>query len=702
MNGIKKVFVCMSFVLLLGNDGWAAGVPAGASEALPEFYDLRLCVPTDRKSPMLPEKSRINPIRMQGYLGTCWAHAAVAAVESNMYLQLQKAGIPYNVNRNDVNLSEWYLAWVARCWPTEVEGDVIRHFYAPEDVSNFRKPLAEKVYTGGFAMANLEFMTANNASLAAEPAQADDENQILDRLVAPRQYAPQAVHLKQVYGNMEQEVLAQTDGVFIKQQLMRNGAGAIALNADQLGQEMEEKAFFVPKHKEADHEVNIIGWDDTYDFSTSDMTEKPKKKGAWIIRNSWGKNWADQGYAYLSYEDQTAVEYISFEADMDLGAFSHIDSHEDNGVGSLLYRTDSLPLAWFADGEHARDNSFLKRVGFYTYQEGVDYTIEIRTGADTPEKGRVVYTQQGRFGQDGSPAWSGYRTVDLHKYVFLTRGEHYTVVIRLSNPNGKVRLVMAPQEAAPPAPSVTSYLKVGDQGRWYRAFAKESPLPDKPLPNGMQFGSVIQREYLKRSDEAMGGDFRVGWLDDTQNPTPSDIYLGRAEELYRQDRLAPDRRTVSSMTADIAEDETYHGTIWGEGRVIKAGTGNLTLCGNQKYTGGTEVKEGNLYLATRDNGGAASVLGDVVVDAGAGFGGTGIVQGSVCGDGELILSAGDSLRVHGGIASQLKLRVQREEQLQTGQVLLTVQRGIPEELAGRTVGQHRLQLNQDHTQLVVE
>ena len=54
MNGIKKVFVCMSFVLLLGNDGWAAGVPAGASEALPEFYDLRLCVPTDRKSPMLP------------------------------------------------------------------------------------------------------------------------------------------------------------------------------------------------------------------------------------------------------------------------------------------------------------------------------------------------------------------------------------------------------------------------------------------------------------------------------------------------------------------------------------------------------------------------------------------------------------------------------------------------------------------------
>lgn len=37
-----------------------------------------------------------------------------------------------------------------------------------------------------------------------------------------------------------------------------------------------------------DHAVSIIGWDDNYDIHNFNKDHKPKNKGAWIIKNSWG------------------------------------------------------------------------------------------------------------------------------------------------------------------------------------------------------------------------------------------------------------------------------------------------------------------------------------------------------------------------------------------------------------------------------
>jgi C1A family cysteine protease len=53
----------------------------------------------------------------------------------------------------------------------------------------------------------------------------------------------------------------------------------------------------VYKHTTGDymggHAVSLIGFDDA--------------KRAWIIRNSWGPDWGDHGFAYVSYDDQSGV-----------------------------------------------------------------------------------------------------------------------------------------------------------------------------------------------------------------------------------------------------------------------------------------------------------------------------------------------------------------------------------------------------------
>ncbi len=48
------------------------------------------------------------------------------------------------------------------------------------------------------------------------------------------------------------------------------------------------------------HAVMVVGYDD--DLVIINPIDKKRRKGALIIRNSWGTNWGDDGYGYIPYE----------------------------------------------------------------------------------------------------------------------------------------------------------------------------------------------------------------------------------------------------------------------------------------------------------------------------------------------------------------------------------------------------------------
>lgn len=66
---------------------------------------------------------------------------------------------------------------------------------------------------------------------------------------------------------------------------------------------------FIMMAKEPDHDVAIVGWDDNY--SRDNFNKKPAGDGAWIIRNSWGADWGDGGYFYMSYYDSYAGSNVT-------------------------------------------------------------------------------------------------------------------------------------------------------------------------------------------------------------------------------------------------------------------------------------------------------------------------------------------------------------------------------------------------------
>ena len=72
------------------------------------------------------------------------------------------------------------------------------------------------------------------------------------------------------------------------------------------------------------HAVTIVGWDDNY--SKNNFKTKPSNDGAYIVLNSWGSSWGDEGYFSISYEDYFIESGLSgfIANEIELGTSKHI------------------------------------------------------------------------------------------------------------------------------------------------------------------------------------------------------------------------------------------------------------------------------------------------------------------------------------------------------------------------------------------
>lgn len=74
----------------------------------------------------------------------------------------------------------------------------------------------------------------------------------------------------------------------IKSVIMNYGAVGAGIAADDAFQSIQPGTVFKDTGStQIDHDIILIGWDDS--------------KSAWLLRNSWGTGWADQGYCWIAY-----------------------------------------------------------------------------------------------------------------------------------------------------------------------------------------------------------------------------------------------------------------------------------------------------------------------------------------------------------------------------------------------------------------
>jgi len=165
------------------------------------------------------------------------------------------------------------------------------------------------------------------------------------------------------------------------------------------------------------HAVLIVGWDD-------DMCSG---NGAWIVKNSWGTGWGDNGYFYIQYESARIGENSS--------VITRYVNHDPN---EKIYYKDEY--GWwntvgYGDGHdwglleltHTTADEYLKKVSFSATAATCTYTINVY---DDFSSGTVSNLLSGPV--SGAFSDAGYYTVDLSSPLLLTSGDPVYIEIELN------------------------------------------------------------------------------------------------------------------------------------------------------------------------------------------------------------------------------------------------------------------------------
>ena len=182
----------------------------------------------------------------------------------------------------------------------------------------------------------------------------------------------------------------------IKEQLMNNGAVSIAISFAQNNFNSKNNTFFLPTYCTQDnhmsHEVTIIGWDDNfskeefkkradiyYDYTkeiqyTADI--EPKENGAWIVQNSWGSEYGDNGIFYLSYESDIMsvfgfLDAIPYE---ERNEYSYVDNELANYQTVKL--NDNHKKYFYQEFNVKSDNENITQITIANLPRGKVYYID--------------------------------------------------------------------------------------------------------------------------------------------------------------------------------------------------------------------------------------------------------------------------------------------------------------------------------------
>lgn len=400
----------------------------GQGEMLPFSLSERT-VPTKYSS---VENGQITSIKNQGGWGACWTFGPVAAAES----QYKK------ITGVEADMSESHLI----------------HFFYNDDIKgpdgglegDAIVPLAtNKVNNGGNSMFTT-FALARWTGIADEgvheslvyPSEVDTKN--TTALDIPQEYAyTDLVHMQNAYW------INKGDAGAVKQAIMDYGAAVITYKHNEIyssdsvdkGLYNGPTVYYNLYNEGTNHVVSIVGWDDDFDRENFIYTARnqayqeyglevlPKNNGAWLIKNSWGSGYGDEGYFWMSYEDvslsNTMVAFVFERADN----YDHIYQH-DGSAGVKYQSAETITTAAVYTGTGYQ---MIQAVGVGIASVATDYTVEIYTdltSAENPQSG-VLRSQT-----TGTTTFQGYHTIELEKWVPVTEGETFSVVITLSN--GKI------------------------------------------------------------------------------------------------------------------------------------------------------------------------------------------------------------------------------------------------------------------------
>ena len=173
------------------------------------------------------------------------------------------------------------------------------------------------------------------------------------------------------------------------------------------------------------HACTIIGWDDTI-LANKFLPKAASMNGGWLIKNSYSSN----PYFYISYDNTSSYMY----------AFSYAlkDKYDNNyfydsKINDFPLRNDKC----VANIYQSKGNENLKAINVGV--DGNNYSLEVEVyknlkDASNPTNGTLIAKEVNNF------TYGGYITISLTDEVILKKDEWFSIVVRVSNGNAKIRI----------------------------------------------------------------------------------------------------------------------------------------------------------------------------------------------------------------------------------------------------------------------
>lgn len=350
------------------------------STYIPSYYDLR-------------KQGRVTPVKNQGFSSTCWAFASLASLESCL-LPREK----WNFSENNMqNLLSDAYPW------------------------GF-----DRSYDGGGCW---EMATAYLTRYSGPVTSATDPYNDLNGN-SPTNLKP-VKHVQDTVIIQARNSTGKINNFFIKNAIMKYGGIYTLMMYSELNFNPQTNSYYYSgPTTDYNHAVCIVGWDDNY--SKKNFIGGAPGNGAFIVKNSWGSEWGDKGYFYVSYYDKlfaNSDDNVVFMNAEPTTNYDNIYQYDPLGyVGRYGFNSN---VAWFSNIFTANGNEMLKATSFYVLKPNAAYNLYVYVDpkGKNPASGTLATVKRGVI------PTAGYKTIQLNRLLPLIKGHKFSIVLKLTIPN---------------------------------------------------------------------------------------------------------------------------------------------------------------------------------------------------------------------------------------------------------------------------